>query len=128
MKQILKPVFEMITGEYVLFDNAIYNYIILGIIGIIALKVAWNSVRKLYDCGIIMTKSSGSIIHWIIRLITFTTLFYILSVVMWLTKYINSNKAISIIILVSIIIIFILYKFIQKLYKNNKKSTIRDEV
>lgn len=125
MKQILKPVFEIITGEYVLFDNAIYNYIILGIIGIIALKVAWNSVRKLYDCGIIMTKSSGSIIHWIIRLITFTTLFYILSGVMWLMNFINSNKAISIIILVSSIITFILIKFILRLYRNNKISTIK---
>lgn len=128
MKQVLKPVFEMITGKYVLFDNVIYNYIILGIIGIIALKVAWNSVRKLYDCGIIMTKSSGSIIHWIIRLITFTALFYILSGVMWLTKFINLHKAISITALVSSIIIFILYKFILKLYRKNKISTIRDEV
>ena len=27
MKLILKPIFEMITGEYVMFDNIIYNYI-----------------------------------------------------------------------------------------------------
>lgn len=128
MKQILKPVFEMITGEYVLFDNIIYNYITLSIVGIIALKVAWDFVGKLYDSGIIMGKSSGSIIHWTIRLITFIVLFYILSGIIWLTKIIYSHKTVSAIILASIVIFMILYKFIQKVYRNNKRDVIKDEV
>lgn len=128
MKQILKPVFEMITGEYVLFDNIIYNYITLSIVGIIALKVAWNFVGKLYDYGIIMGKLSGSIIHWTIRLITFIVLFYILSGIIWLTKFIYLYKTVSIIILVSSVIFMILYKFIQKVYRNNKRDVIKDEV
>lgn len=128
MKQILKPVFEMITGEYVLFDNIIYNYIILGIVGIIALKVAWDFVGKLYDSGIIMGKSSGSIIHWTIRLITFIVLFYILSGIIWLTKIIYLHKTVSAIILASSVIFMILYKFIQKVYRNNKRDVIKDEV
>lgn len=128
MKKILKPVFEMITGEYVLFDNIIYNYIILGIVGIIALKVAWDFVGKLYDSGIIMGKSSGSIIHWTIRLITFIVLFYILSGIIWLTKIIYSHKTVSAIILASSVIFMILYKFIQKVYRNNKRDVIKDEV
>ncbi len=128
MKQILKPVFEMITGEYVLFDNIIYNYITLSIVGIIALKVAWDFVGKLYDSGIIMGKSSGSIIHWTIRLITFIVLFYILSGIIWLTKIIYSHKTVSAIILASSVIFMILYKFIQKVYRNNKRDVIKDEV
>ena len=128
MKQILKPVFEMITGEYVLFDNIIYNYITLGIVGIIALKVAWDFVGKLYDSGIIMGKSSGTIIHWTIRLITFIVLFYILSGIIWLTKIIYSHKTVSAIILASSVIFMILYKFIQKVYRNNKRDVIKDEV
>ena len=114
MKNILKPIFEMITGEYVLFDNVIYNYITLSIVGIIALKVAWNFVKKLYDYGIIMSKSSGSIIHWAIRLVTFIVLFYILSEIIWLTKFIYSYKTAIMIILSSSVIFMILYKFIQK--------------
>lgn len=128
MKQILKPVFEMITGEYVLFDNIIYNYITLSIVGIIALKVAWDFVGKLYDSGIIMGKSSGSIIHWTIRLITFIVLFYILSGIIWLTKIIYTHKTVSAIILASSVIFMILYKFIQKVYRNNKRDVIKDEV
>lgn len=128
MKQILKPFFEMITGEYVLFDNVIYNYITLSIVGIIALKVAWDFVGKLYDYGIIMGKLSGSIIHWTIRLITFIVLFYILSGIIWLTKFIYLYKTVSIIILVSSVIFIILYKFIQKAYRNDKRDVIKDEV
>lgn len=128
MKQILKPVFEMITGEYVLFDNVIYNYITLSIVGIISLKVAWDFVGKLYDYGIIMGKLSGSIVHWTIRLITFIVLFYILSEIIWLTKFIYLYKTVSIIILVSSVIFIILYKFIQKAYRNDKRDVIKDEV
>ena len=118
----------MITGEYVLFDNVIYNYITLSIVGIIALKVAWDFVGKLYDYGIIMGKLSGSIIHWTIRLITFIVLFYILSGIIWLTKFIYLHKTVSIIILVSSVIFIILYKFIQKAYRNDKRDVIKDEV
>ena len=128
MKQILKPIFEIIKGEYILFDNVIYNYITLSLVGIIALKVAWDFVGKLYDYGIIMSKSSGSIIHWTIRLITFIVLFYILSGIIWLTKFIYLHKTESIIILSSSVIVIILYKFIQKVYRNNKKDVIKDEV
>ncbi len=128
MKNILKPIFEMITGEYVLFDNVIYNYITLSIVGIISLKVVWNFVGKLYDYGIIMSKSSGSIIHWTIRLITFIVLFYILSGIIWLTKFIYLYKIAIIIILASSVIFMILYKFIQKLHRNNKRDVIKDEV
>ena len=109
MKQILKPIFEIVKGEYILFDNVIYNYITLSLVGIIALKVAWDFVGKLYDYGIIMSKSSGSIIHWTIRLITFIVLFYILSGIIWLTKFIYLHKTESIIILSSSVIFIILY-------------------
>ncbi len=128
MKQILKPIFEIVKGEYILFDNVIYNYITLSLVGIIALKVAWDFVGKLYDYGLIMSKSSGSIIHWTIRLITFIVLFYILSGIIWLTKFIYLHKTESIIILSSSVIFIILYKFIQKVYRNNKKDVIKDEV
>ena len=75
--------------------------------------MAWNFVGKLYDYGIIIGKSSGSIIHWTIRLMIVTVLFYILSGIIWLTKLVYLHKTESISILVSSVIIFILYKFIQ---------------
>ena len=61
MKFILKPIFEMVTGEYVMFDNIIYNYIIMTFIGLFAFGIAWRCVGKLYDNNIILRKENNLI-------------------------------------------------------------------
>lgn len=122
MKVILKPIFEMITGEYVMFDNIIYNYVIMTVIGLFAFEIAWRCVGKLYDNNIISGKNSGSLIHWTIRLVVFIALFYIFNLLIWLTKFIYIHRQIICIITCSIvifaIIITIIYKIIKR--KNNK--------
>lgn len=118
MKVILKPIFEMITGEYVMFDNIIYNYIILTVIGLFAFGIAWRCVGKLYDNNIISGKNSGSLIHWTIRLVVFIALFYIFNLLIWLTKFIYIHRQIICIIICSVVILAIIYKIIKR--KNNK--------
>jgi hypothetical protein len=88
MKNILKPIFEMITGELILFDDIIYNYIAMGIIGLIAFGLAWRFVGFLYEKDIIQGRSSGSAIHWIVRLICFVVLFVIFSWVIVIVRFI----------------------------------------
>jgi len=123
MKFILKPIFEMVTGEYVMFDNIIYNYIIMTVIGLFAFGIAWRCVGKLYDNNIISGKNSGSLIHWTIRLIVFIVLFYIFSLFMWLTKFIYLHRQIICIIICAIawltIIITIIYKIRKRRINEN---------
>ena len=123
MKVILKPIFEMITGEYIMFDNIIYNYVIMTVIGVFAFGIDWRCVGKLYDNNIISGKNSGSLIHWTTRLVVFIALFYIFNLLIWLTKFIYIHRQIICIIICSIvifaIIITIIYKIIKR--KNNKK-------
>ena len=90
MKIILKPIFELITGEFMLFNDILYNYIALTILGIIAFGVAWRFVGALYDMDIISGKLIGSIIHWTVRAIVFIVVFYVFSFVLWLIKFILS--------------------------------------
>ena len=118
MKGILKPIFEMITGEYTLFDNVIYNYIAMGIVGIIAFKIAWDFVHQLYDWGIISGSNSGSIIHWSVRIIVFVVVFYIFNWIIWLTKFIYKYRLLIFIILGIVIVFLIIFKII----KNRKYS------
>lgn len=113
MKNILKPIFEMITGEYILFDNILYNYIAMGVIGLIALKAAWNIVGNLYDLGIIEGKTSGSIIHWGIRFFVFITIFYFCNLTIWLSKFIYRYRIIAFIVLVLFIIFIIIFKILK---------------
>ena len=51
----------MVTGEYVMFDNIIYNYIIMTVIGLFAFGIAWRCVGKLYDNNIILRKENNLI-------------------------------------------------------------------
>ena len=88
MKEILKPIFELITGEFVLFGNVIYNYIAMGVVGVIAFMIAFTIVGKLYDEDMIPGSCIGSLIHWIVRLLVFLVVFYIFSVIIWLIKFI----------------------------------------
>lgn len=122
MRDILKPIFEMITGEYILFNDILWNYIVMGIIGIIAFKVAWNIGGKLYTSGIITGKNTGSIIHWIIRLIVFIGVFYIGSAIIWLTKFIYTYKFIILILLGAIAFISVLIKETRKNTEINKQG------
>ena len=117
MKQILKPIFEIITGEYILFDNIIYNYIAVAIIGLIAYRIAWESVKKLYNNNIISGKGIGSFIHWTTRLIAFLLIFYICSFLIWLTKFVYTYRMIILCYIVGIAVIIIVIKIMKK----NKK-------
>lgn len=120
MKIILKPIFEMITGEYVMFDNIIYNYIIMTAIGLFAFGIAWRCVGKLYDNNIISSRNSGSLIHWTIRLIVFMILFYIFNLVMWLTKFIYVHRYIIFIIMCITVILAIIIMILHKIRKSHK--------
>lgn len=122
MKYILKPIFEMITGEYILFDNVLYNYIAMGIVGIIALKIAWDFVHQLYDWGIISGSNSGSFIHWSVRTIAFVVVFYIFSLIIWFTKFIYTYRFIILIALGIAIVSIIIFKIIKNRKYNISKG------
>lgn len=95
MKFLLKPIYEFITGQYVLFEKIVYNYIAMIIIGVIAFNIAWKTVGKLYNDNYIHGGVLGSIIHWAVRLIAFLFIFYIFVGVIWI---INNIRTVLIII------------------------------
>jgi hypothetical protein len=120
MKIILKPIFDLITGQFTLFNNIVYNYVALAIIGLIAFKVAWEFVGFLYDVGIIGSSSSGSIIHWTVRAIVFVVVFYICSFFIWFIKFIISIPLwVWIIVAVSVLAIITMFVLL-----NQRKSGV----
>lgn len=118
MKEILKPIFEWLTGNYSLFDNVLYNYVAMGIVGLISFSVAWNIVGSLYKNDVIMGRSAGSIIHWIVRFISFVVIFSAISIVIWIIKLIFAIPVwiwwTLLGILLSVITIFIVGHFFKK--------------
>jgi plastocyanin domain-containing protein len=51
MRLIFKPIFEWLIGNYSLFDDPMKNFITMGAIGLIALTIAWFSVKAMYNGG-----------------------------------------------------------------------------
>ncbi len=88
MITILKPIFEVFTGEVAVCDNVIYNYLILLIVGEISFRSAWNFVGDLYHSGIISGSAIGSFLHWTSRLIIYMAIAYIIIFFIWLAEFI----------------------------------------
>lgn len=90
MRYLLKPIFDLLTGDLVLLGDVINNYIALGIVGLIAFFVAFRATGSLYDMGLITGRSTGSLVHWTIRLIVFAFLFWVLSLIVWIIAVLKS--------------------------------------
>ena len=79
MNVIFKFLFDRLTDTLGLPINALYEYIILAVIGEGACDLAYSKVGDMYDSGIIGGRTGGSFFHWIIRGFLF--------VVLWLVAY-----------------------------------------
>lgn len=79
MSTIFKFLFERATDPLGLPIDALYEYIILAVIGAVAYGVAYRKVGDMYHSGIIDGRTSGSFFHWLIRGFLF--------VVLWLVAY-----------------------------------------
>ena len=79
MSVIFKFLFERATDPLGLPINALYEYIILAVIGAIAYDIAYSKVGDMYHGGLISSRTEGSFFHWLIRLILFVGL--------WLLAY-----------------------------------------
>lgn len=79
MSAIFKFLFERATDPLGLPINALYEYIILAVIGAVAYGMAYRKVGDMYYSGMIDGRTSGSFFHWVIRAFLF--------VVLWLVVY-----------------------------------------
>lgn len=121
MKELLKPIFEWLTSNYYLFDNAIYNYFAMALVGLVALIVAWNSVGFLYNHDLISGRISGSIIHWLLRFIAFIVIFTIISSIIGLVRFILSIPTWIWLVLGAIIIVSTTFIFIRCLIRRDRR-------
>ncbi len=109
-----KFMFELITSPLSLFENPIYNYIAMAIIGYIAYKIAYAAVGELGFEGEV-----GSISHWIIRLFVFAFIWFICCIVISLVTFIINNW---IYIIISGILLTLIY--ILKIYADKNPTCI----
>ena len=88
MSIVLKPLFDILTGDVAVMNNVLYNYLIMLVVGEIAFRVAFSLVGDAYNLGLISGKSAGSILHWIIRLVIYVAIAYLLRGCIWLVRFV----------------------------------------
>ncbi len=72
----MKILFEYLTNSFSLLENPINDYVAMAIVGVIAYMIAYSIVGKFYRYDIIDGRRAGHILHWIIRGIVFTIIYY----------------------------------------------------
>lgn len=114
-REIFKFIFDRITDPLSLPINPLYEWIILGIIGLAAYCFAYRIVGDLYDSGDINGSVIGSIIHWVIRLFVFFAIWFITNTVIVVGQWIVSHwvivAAIAGALVLTITIAYATYKF-----------------
>lgn len=99
MNVIFKFLFERLTDPLGLPINILAEYIILGVIGTIAYFVAFRIVGDMYHGGQITTRTGGSMMHWLIRLLFFVPIWAVIYFVIWVGKLIITHWAVALAVL-----------------------------
>lgn len=105
MREIFSFIFDRLTDPLGLPISALYEYIILLVIGFSAYAIAFKAVGGLYDGGEISSSAAGSVLHWIIRLIVFVIIWAITYGVITLVKWITAHWIVVVSALGGIILI-----------------------
>ena len=91
MRELFKFIFEQITDPLSLPIPWYWDYIIITCISYIAYIIAFRAVGKLYDNNEINTRTGGSIVHWIIRLLLFVVMWAIVYAVIEIVRFFIAN-------------------------------------
>lgn len=123
---MFKFIFDLATEPLGLPIEWYYEWMILGVIGIIAYSFAYDKVGDMYHCHVISGGMLGSFFHWIIRAACFIGLWAVTYSVIWIGKFVIANK----ILVGSIagIILFIIIAVRILLWKQSRNELLRVKV
>lgn len=91
MREIFSFIFDKFTDPLMLPIEPLYEWIILGIIGIISYVASFRIVGDMYDSGSISGSFWGSLFHWIIRFLIFVPVWFVvywgIVIVQWIIAH-----------------------------------------
>ena len=83
-----KIIFSILIDPLGLPINALYEYLILIVIGEIAYRVAYWKVGGLIDEGLLPDKNLSKMTHWIIRFVVYLLIWLVARLVIWLIFFV----------------------------------------
>lgn len=116
MREVLSFCFEQLTDPLALPLNPIEEIIILAVLNQLAYKLAFRTVRGMYNGGIISGSTEGSLSHWPLRFIFFVVLWGITNGIIIVSRFIVEHWLIILgTVLLSITIIWLIHHCVFKL-------------
>lgn len=123
MREFFSFIFDKITDPLTLPIHPLWEWLILAVIEKIAYKFAFSKVGDMYRLDIVRGKASGSLFHWIIRLLTFIPLWVVVYWTIVFVQWIKANWIMAIVILAAIIVLVIVVTIV---YKSIKKKQVKE--
>jgi len=112
-------IFDLITSPFSLFENPLYNYIAMALIGAVAFVIAYRVVGELGLRG-----EAGSIAHWIIRFFVFVFIWLLCCIAIKIITFIMNNW---LVIIISIVLLLIVY-FMKKYADSHPESKLNKKI
>ena len=104
MRGIFSFIFDRLTDPLQLPIPALWEYVILLVIGFIAYTIAYSMVGDMYNGGSISTSCAGRVFHWVIRFVVFVVIWAITYGVIALVKWITAHWVIIVSVLGGILL------------------------
>ena len=123
---MFKFIFDLATEPLGLPIEWYYEWLILGVIEIIAYHIALDKVGDSYHSHMISGRMAGSFFHWVIRTLCFIGLWAVTYGVIWLGKIVMDNKVLVGLIAGIILLIIIAVKVV--LWNRRRKELVRVKV
>ena len=116
MREIFSFIFDRFTDPLTLLIEPLYEWIILGIIGLIAYVASFRIVGDMYDSGSISGSFLGSLFHWIIRLFIFVPIwfavYWIIVIAQWIiTHWVLAMSIFGGLIVLTIVVFSVIHYF-----------------
>jgi len=99
LKEVFSFIFDKFTDPLTLPVEPLYEWIILGVIGLIAYIASFRIVGVMYDSGSISGSFLGSLFHWIIRLLIFVPVWFVVYWVIVIAQWIIAHWVLALCIL-----------------------------
>ena len=116
MREIFSFIFDRFTDPLTLPIEPLYEWIILGIIGLIAYAASFRIVGDMYDSGSISGSFLGSLFHWIIRLFIFVPIWFVvywmIVISQWIiTHWMLALSILGVLIAITIVVASVIHYF-----------------
>ena len=108
MRELFSFIFDQLTDPLSLPITPLYEWAILGIIGMIAYAISFRIVGDMYHSGCIHGSFLGSLSHWTIRLLIFSLLWFVVYWSIIIVQWIIANWVVLLFSLFGIVLVSIL--------------------